>query len=232
LISPATQLGDVPKHVAIMMDGNGRWAAERGLPRSEGHRRGVEALRRAVRAASKIGVKIFTVFSFSVENWTRPVAEVGDLMRLLRQFIREDLSALAGNNVQVPMIGERSGLDPEIRALIEDTEVRTQANTGLLLLVAFNYSSRLELAHAARRIVYKAVAGEIEPSEVTAEMLDQHTFTAGLPDPELIIRTSGEQRLSNFLLWQAAYAELIFMPIYVQRQHLDASKNLAKFEHF
>jgi undecaprenyl diphosphate synthase len=205
---------EVPRHVAIIMDGNGRWAAARGLPRGEGHRRGVEALRKTVRAAGEIGVSILTIFSFSSENWSRPAAEIRDLMGLLRRFIRNDLAELHQNGVRVRVIGERDDLDPEIRRLLEDAEELTRDNDRLTLVVAFNYGGRQEIARAAARAAELVEAGQITPAEITAELLGQYLDAPDLPDPDLIIRTSGEQRLSNFLLWQSAYSELIFVPIY------------------
>jgi undecaprenyl diphosphate synthase len=205
---------DVPRHVAIIMDGNGRWAAARGLPRAEGHRRGVEALRRTVRAAADIGIGVLTIFSFSAENWSRPPAEVRDLMGLLRRFIRHDLAELHRSQVRVRVIGERDDLDPDIRRLLEEAEELTAGNDRLTLVVAFNYGARQEIARAARRIAAEVAAGRMTTQAVTAELLGQYLDAPDLPDPDLIIRTSGEQRLSNFLLWQAAYSELIFVPIY------------------
>ena len=204
----------VPRHVAIIMDGNGRWAANRGLPRVEGHRRGVEALRRTVRAAADIGIQVLTIYSFSAENWARPPAEVSELMGLLRRFIRHDLADLHRSNVRVRVIGEREDLDPEIRRLLEEAEELTRENVKLTLVVAFNYGSRQELARAAQRIAGEVAAGRLSTDAITPELLGRHLDTADLPDPDLIIRTSGEQRLSNFLLWQAAYNELVFLPIY------------------
>ena len=205
---------DAPPHVAIIMDGNGRWAAARGLPRREGHRRGVEALRRTVRAAGEIGIRILTIFSFSSENWSRPASEISELMGLLRRFIRNDLAELHGNNVRVRVIGEREGLDPEILSLLNDAEGLTRDNTGLILVVAFNYGARQEIARAAQRLALAVKHGEITPEELTADLIGRHLDLPDIPDPDLIIRTSGEQRLSNFLLWQAAYSELVFLPIY------------------
>jgi undecaprenyl diphosphate synthase len=205
---------EVPRHVAIIMDGNGRWAAARGLPRAEGHRRGVEALRRTVRAASDLGISVLTIFSFSSENWSRPAAEVRDLMGLLRRFIRHDLADLHRNRVRVRVIGERENLDQDIRRLLEEAEELTRANDRLTLVVAFNYGARQEIARAARRIADEVAAGRIKSQDVTAELLSRNLDAADLPDPDLMIRTSGEQRLSNFLLWQAAYSELVFVPIY------------------
>jgi undecaprenyl diphosphate synthase len=203
-----------PRHVAIIMDGNGRWAAARGLPRGEGHRRGVEALRKTVRAAGELGIGILTIFSFSSENWLRPAAEIRDLMGLLRRFIRKDLAELHGNNVKVRVIGDRAGLDPDIRRLLEEAEDLTRRNTGLILVVAFNYGARQEIARAMRGIAEDVARGRLMPDEVTADLVASRLDAPDLPDPDVIIRTSGEQRLSNFLLWQAAYSELVFVPIY------------------
>jgi undecaprenyl diphosphate synthase len=209
-----TAVFSAPRHVAIIMDGNGRWAAARGLPRSEGHRRGVEALRRTVRAAGDLGISTLTIFSFSAENWLRPAAEVRDLMGLLRRFIRHDLAELHRNGVHVRIIGEREGLDQEIRNLLEEAEALTSTNDGLTLVVAFNYGARQEIARAARRAAADVAAGNLALHQVTAEIMARYLDAPDLPDPDLIIRTSGEQRLSNFLLWQAAYSELVFVPVY------------------
>jgi undecaprenyl diphosphate synthase len=213
---PNTRIGEfvVPRHVAIIMDGNGRWASARGLPRGEGHRRGVEALRRTVRAAGDLGIDILTIFSFSSENWSRPPAEIRDLMGLLRRFIRNDLAELHQNGVHVRIIGEREDLDPEIRGLLEEAEDLTRGNTKLMLVVAFNYGARQEIARAAQRLAVEIAAGRLPASALTAEALTANLDTADWPDPDLIIRTSGEQRLSNFLLWQAAYSELVFVSTY------------------
>jgi undecaprenyl diphosphate synthase len=205
---------EVPRHVAIIMDGNGRWAAARGLPRTEGHRRGVEALRATVRAAGEMGIAVLTIFSFSSENWSRPPAEVRDLMGLLRRFIRHDLADLHRNNVRVRVIGEREGLAPDICRLLEEAEDLTRNNHGLIVVVAFNYGARQEIARAAQRLAADVVAGRLPLEGITADALGSHLDAADLPDPDLIIRTSGEQRLSNFLLWQAAYSELVFVPTY------------------
>ena len=196
------------------MDGNGRWAKSRGLPRVEGHRRGVEALRRTVRACGDLGIGYLTIFSFSSENWTRPAKEISDLMGLLRRFIRHDLADLHASNVRVRVIGERAGLDPEIGRLLTEAEELTAANTGLVLVVAFNYGGRQEIARAARHVAEEVAAGRLAPEAVTAEVLGRFFDAPDVPDPDLLIRTSGEQRLSNFLLWQTAYSELVFLPIY------------------
>ncbi|GAC1558460.1 MAG: isoprenyl transferase [Beijerinckiaceae bacterium] len=200
-------------HVGIIMDGNGRWAAARGLPRIEGHRRGVEALRQAVRAAPEFGIRYLTLYSFSTENWTRPPEEVSDLMGLLKRFIRNDLAELHSNNVRVRVIGLRGNLATDIGSLLIEAEELTRHNSGLTLVIAFNYGSRQEIAQAARHLAEKVVSGRIAPEDITPTTLANHLDTAGIPDPDLIIRTSGERRLSNFLMWQAAYAELVFLPV-------------------
>jgi undecaprenyl diphosphate synthase len=204
----------VPRHVAIIMDGNGRWAAARGLPRGEGHRRGVEALRRTIRAAGEIGIKFITIFSFSAENWTRPASEIGELMGLLRRFIRNDLAELHKSNVRVRIIGERKGLESDILRLLEEAEELTKANDGLTLVVAFNYGARQEIARAARAIAEQVASGALSAADIRVETIAGLLDAPDVPDPDLIIRTSGEQRLSNFLLWQSAYSELVFVPTY------------------
>jgi undecaprenyl diphosphate synthase len=212
----SVQIGNfaVPRHVAIIMDGNGRWAAARGLPRVEGHRRGVEALRRTVRAAGDLGIGYLTIFSFSAENWSRPPSEIRELMALLRRFIRHDLADLHRNGVRVRVIGERENLDGDIRPLLDEAEELTKENNRLVLVVAFNYGARQEIARAAQRMAAAVAAGDLAVGAVTADKLASYLDAPDLPDPDLIIRTSGEQRLSNFLLWQAAYSELVFTPIY------------------
>ncbi|HET9716352.1 MAG TPA: isoprenyl transferase [Pseudolabrys sp.] len=205
---------DVPRHVAIIMDGNGRWAATRGLPRAEGHRRGVEALRRTVRAAGEMGIKFLTIFSFSAENWSRPASEIGELMGLLRRFVRNDLAELHKSNVRVRVIGERSGLDADIERLLVDAEELTKDNDALTLVVAFNYGARQEIVRAARKIAESVQQGRIDVSEIGIDSFGRYLDAPDIPDPDLIIRTSGEQRLSNFLLWQSAYSELVFVPTY------------------
>jgi undecaprenyl diphosphate synthase len=210
---PATGgAGTVPQHIAIIMDGNGRWAAARGLPRVEGHRRGVEAVRRAVKAAGELGVRYLTVYSFSSENWSRPKSEILDLMNLMRRFVREDLADLHKANVRVRIIGERQALEADIRALIEECETRTRDNTALTLIVAFNYGSRQEIAASVQHLAGEVAAGRLKPEDITPDLIEQGLDTSDIPDPDLVIRTSGEQRLSNFLLWQAAYAEFVFLP--------------------
>jgi len=195
------------------MDGNGRWAAARGLPRVEGHRRGVEAVRATVRAAADLGISVLTIFSFSSENWSRPPSEITDLMGLLRRFIRKDLAELHKSNVRVRVIGEREGLDRDICLLLQEAEDLTRGNDGLTLVVAFNYGARQEIANAARRLAVEVAEGRLMADQVTPERLASYLHAPDIPDPDVIIRTSGEQRLSNFLLWQAAYSELVFVPI-------------------
>jgi undecaprenyl diphosphate synthase len=207
---PASKM---PRHVAIIMDGNGRWAAARGLPRVEGHRRGVEALRRTIRAAGEMGIRFITIFSFSAENWSRPASEIGELMGLLRRFIRNDLAELHKSGVRVRIIGEREGLEPDIGRLLAEAEELTKDNDGLTLVVAFNYGARQEIARAAKRIAPEVAEGRLKPDAVTVETVSGYLDAADLPDPDLVIRTSGEQRLSNFLLWQSAYSELVFVPL-------------------
>ncbi|HEX2256285.1 MAG TPA: isoprenyl transferase [Afifellaceae bacterium] len=212
-IEPQSAAASAPRHVAIIMDGNGRWALARGLPRREGHRRGVEAVRRAVRFAGKRGVEILTLFSFSSENWSRPESEIQDLMNLLRFFIRRDLGELKENNVRVRVIGGRDSLPPDILRLIGKAEAETRGNSGLQLVVAFNYGGRDEIVRAARAIAERAARGLLDPQSVNAHLFESALDTAGIFDPDLIVRTSGEQRISNFLLWQAAYAEFVFLPV-------------------
>ncbi len=203
----------VPNHVAIIMDGNGRWAEARGLPRVEGHRRGLDALRRTIIAADGLGVRFLTVYSFSSENWRRPTGEVTALLALLRRFVRADTAELHANNVRIRFIGMREGLADDIRALFAESEALTAGNTGLTLVVAFNYGSRDEILRAAKGLVVDAAAGRLAPEAVDEALFASRLDTADVPDPDLVIRTSGEMRLSNFLLWQTAYSEFVFTPV-------------------
>jgi undecaprenyl diphosphate synthase len=203
-----------PAHVAIIMDGNGRWAKARGLPRLAGHRAGVEALRKCVFAASELGIEWLTVYAFSSENWSRPKSEVSDLMGLLKLFIRRDLAELHKNGVRVRIIGDRTGLQPDIKALLDEAEALTALNRALTLVIAFNYGGRDEIARAARKLARSVEAGLIGADEVTQDMFADYLDTAGIPDPDLVIRTSGEIRVSNFLPWQAAYSEFVFLPCF------------------
>ncbi|MFN3461647.1 MAG: isoprenyl transferase [Oceanibaculum sp.] len=213
-----------PVHVAIIMDGNGRWAMARGQPRSLGHKQGAEAVRRAVRAAGELGVGYLTLFGFSSENWRRPASEIDDLMGLLRFYLRREIAELHGNNVRFRMIGDRSRLAPDIVALIENAERLTAGNGGLMLTVALSYGGRQEIAQAARALAAKVAAGEIDPAAIDEGMVADALETSGIPDPDLMIRTSGEKRISNFLLWQTAYSELVFLDVLwpdFGREHLE-----------
>lgn len=203
-----------PRHIAIIMDGNGRWAKARGLPRAAGHKAGVESLRETIRAAGKMGIPFLTLFAFSSENWSRPRSEVSDLMGLLKLFIRRDLADLHRENVRVRIIGEREGLAKDILGLLSEAETLTEKNQGLTLVIAFNYGSRNEITRAVKKLVDDVAAGIITGAAITMEAISARLDTADMPDPDLIIRTSGEMRLSNFLLWQAAYSEFMFLPCY------------------
>ncbi len=201
----------LPRHVAIVMDGNGRWAQKRLMPRAAGHVAGVSTVRTIVRAANDIGIENLTLYAFSSENWKRPVTEVGHLMGLFRAYVREDVSELMKNNARLRFIGNRSRASADIVALIDESEKRTAANTGLNLTLAFDYGSQEEIAAAARAMAQAAARGELDPETITTEYFSSRLSTAGLPDPDFVIRTSGEHRLSNFLLWQSAYSEFMFV---------------------
>jgi undecaprenyl diphosphate synthase len=203
----------VPAHLAIIMDGNGRWAERRGLPRQEGHRRGVEALRRTVRMVGERGIKFLTVYSFSTENWRRPATEVSFLMGLLKRFIENDLAELHRSGVRVKIIGARHNLPNDIKILLERAESLTEANTVLTLIVAFNYGARDEITRAVTSLAADIASGVMNPADIDEDMITRRLDTAGIPDPDLVIRTSGEHRVSNFLLWQAAYAEFVFTDV-------------------
>ncbi len=221
----------VPRHVAIIMDGNGRWAKLRGNPRTMGHRSGVEAVRRTVEAAAEIGIKYLTLYGFSTENWKRPESEVSDLMGLLRLFIKRELATLHKNGVRIRIIGDRTRFDDDIRVLLANAEERTQGNTRLNLTIALSYGARAEITDAVRLIAQKVAAGEIRPDAIDENMVEAHLATVGMPDPDLLIRTSGEQRISNFLLWQSAYTEFVFDQVLwpdFGREHLEkAIENFA-----
>lgn len=203
-----------PKHVAIIMDGNGRWAKARGLPRALGHKAGVEALRTAVEAAREFGLTHLTVFSFSTENWNRPQTEIDALFDLLRLFVKRDLARLHRDNVRVRVVGSRAGLSEDIIGLIDHATETTKDNTGLTLNIAFNYGGRGELVAAMREIGRMIEAGKIKPDQIDEAMISRTIWSSSSPDPDLVIRTSGELRLSNFLLWSGAYAELMFMDVW------------------
>ena len=211
---PLQQRPSAPRHIAIVMDGNGRWAAERGLPRSAGHKSGIDALRRAVKAAADQGVAFLTIYSFSTENWSRPKLEVAFLLDLLRRFIRQDVAELHRSGVRIKIIGARDDLEPSLVRLLEDAERLTDNNSKLTLVVAFNYGSRQEIARAAVKLAHAVTAGQLSAAQITPESFESFLDTAGMPDPDLVIRTGGEERLSNFLLWQCAYAEFVFLPEY------------------
>jgi undecaprenyl diphosphate synthase len=200
-----------PVHVAIIMDGNGRWAKSRGLPRIAGHKRGAEAVRRTVKAAAELGIGYLTLYGFSSENWKRPPTEVDDLMALLRLYLASEIEELDRNGVRLRVIGQRARLHPDIVELIRGAEGRTAGNARLNLTVALSYGGRAEIAEAARCLARAARAGELDPESIDEVEFERHLLTAGLPDPDLLIRTSGEKRVSNFLLWQCAYAELVFL---------------------
>jgi undecaprenyl diphosphate synthase len=204
--APASATGAIPRHVAIIMDGNGRWAKKRFLPRLAGHRAGVEAVRRVTRAARAMGIEALTLYAFSSENWRRPESEVSDLMGLLRHFIRSDLDELASENVRLRVIGDYRRFAPDLVKMVDDAVARTDGNTGPLLAIALNYGAQAELVAAARRCAARLAPDQIDEAAIEAEL-----ETRELPPLDLLIRTSGEQRLSNFLLWQAAYAELLFV---------------------
>ncbi len=211
----ATDIGAPPPpvHIAVIMDGNGRWAESRGLPRIAGHKRGAEAVRRTLKAAAERGVSYLTLFGFSSENWNRPQDEVGDLMGLLRLYLQSEIDALNENGVRLRVIGDRSRFEPDIVKLIDRAESDTAGNRRITLVLALSYGGRQEIVQAARQLALRAVRGTLDP-----DAIDETTFagaleSAGIPDPDLLIRTSGEQRISNFLLWQLAYTELVFTDV-------------------
>jgi undecaprenyl diphosphate synthase len=215
-----------PRHVAIIMDGNGRWAKARGLPRALGHRMGVEAVRRTVRAAIELGISYLTIYSFSSENWARPAAEIDDLMGLMKRFIRRDLADLHKSGVRIKVIGARDNVDTELLAMIDEAVALTATNEALTLVIAFNYGSRAEIARAAQRLAEQVAAGALSPGDIGPQRLEAELDTVGIPDPDLLIRTSGEIRLSNFLLWQSAYTEFVFLDAFwpdFGREHLEAA---------
>lgn len=203
--------GRPPSHVAIIMDGNGRWAKARRLPRLAGHKRGMEAVRAVVRAAPDLGISVLTLYAFSSENWRRPADEVADLMGLLRLYLRNEVGELHTNNVRIEIIGDYKALQPDLVTLIDEARALTRHNRGLTLVVALNYGAQDELVRAVRAIAEEARAGMLDPAAIEGATIDARLDTRHLPPPDLIIRTSGEVRLSNFLLWQAAYAELLFV---------------------
>ncbi|GAM99397.1 undecaprenyl diphosphate synthase [alpha proteobacterium U9-1i] len=213
MAEPAPTHAPVPRHIAIIMDGNGRWARQRSRPRTFGHGEGVEALRRTVEAAGDLGVQYLTVFGFSTENWSRPAEEVNALFDLLRLYVSRDLDKLVREGVRVRVIGGRNGLQRDIAEIIDNAEARTRHNDKLNLTIAFNYGGQDEIARAARAIAVDAAEGKISPEDVTPALFERYLDTSDLPTPDVLVRTSGELRLSNFMLWQAAYAELVFLDV-------------------
>lgn len=212
-----------PLHVAIIMDGNGRWAQQRGLPRLAGHRKGVEAVRRTVEAAAELGIQVLTLYSFSTENWKRPADEVQGLMGLLRRYLRSETAELHAKGVRIRMIGDRSALDDDIVELIDHAEALTAENSRLVLQLALNYGGRQDLVQAALRLARAVRDDGLDPAMIDQTMLSANLSTAGMPDPDLLIRTSGEQRISNFLLWELAYCEMVFLDVFwpdFGREHL------------
>ena len=205
--------GTCPRHVAIIMDGNGRWAASRGLPRVAGHRAGAQAVRRTIAAAIRTGVSWLTLYAFSSENWRRPAAEVFDLTSLLRQYLRSEIAELAEQGVRLRIIGERARFDTDIQDELANAERMTAGNTRLNLTIALSYGARAEIVAAARAAAVAVREGRLDPATLDEAGFASLLFTSGMPDPDLIVRTSGEQRLSNFLLWQAAYCELVFLDV-------------------
>jgi len=225
---------NLPRHVAIIMDGNGRWAQKRHLPRQAGHVAGVNAVREVVHQACDIGLENLTLFAFSSENWKRPPKEVGALMGLVRLYFCNDMDELVARGVRVRIIGSRRRVDEDIRKMIEDAERCTLGNSGINLTFAFDYGGQEEIAAAARELARAAAEGRLDPEAITPELVSSRLFTSGLPEPDLVIRTSGERRLSNFLLWQSAYAELMFVdtlwPDFGRREFLDALDKFSQRE--
>ncbi len=201
----------IPRHLAVIMDGNGRWAKARKLTRTHGHRQGVVAVREIVSNSIDLGISYLTLFAFSSENWSRPPSEIRDLLGLLKLFINKDLATLHKQNVRVRVIGSRVGLDDDIIALLDKAETLTVNNNGLNLMIAFNYGARQEITDMVRHLAKRVETGQMTADQISEAMVSQSLYTAGIPDPDVIVRTSGEQRLSNFLLWQAAYSEFIFV---------------------
>ncbi len=203
----------LPQHVAIIMDGNGRWANQRRLPRTVGHRRGMEALRSVLRMASQLGIRYLTVYAFSAENWSRPADEVDTIMTYLVRFLRTEIPELNQNNIQLDAIGQLDRLPPKAQKQLQVSMETLSTNTGLTLVLALSYGGRQELAQSCRSIAHKVAQGHLLPDEITEETIAQHLDTEGMPDPDLVIRTSGEMRVSNFLLWQISYAEWVLTDV-------------------
>lgn len=235
--TPASQLSaqgkaNVPAHVAIIMDGNGRWAKQRHLPRVEGHRQGAESVRAIVRAAGEAGVKYLTLYAFSVENWSRPKDEVDTLMKYLARYLKNEIGELTRNNVRLEVIGQIYRLPEFVQEQLEKTKAALAKNNGLTLILALSYGGRTEIIEAVRDIAAKVKAGRLEPEEINEQVITQHLYTRNFPDPDLLVRTSGEMRVSNFLLWQISYAELVVTPTlwpdFRKAQFLEALEEYAR----
>ena len=212
----------MPRHIAVIMDGNGRWAQQQGLPRIEGHRRGVASVRRTTEECARLGIEQLTLYCLSVENWKRPAEELDFLMHLLQQYMIEERTTIKEHNVRVSVIGRREGIPEDVLREMDKTVAMNRENSGLHVCLAINYGSRTELADAVRRIAQQVKAGKLDPADLTEQTLDAHLYTAGMPDPDLLIRTAGEMRVSNFLLWQISYAEIwvteLFWPEFDETQ--------------
>lgn len=225
-------LSTIPRHVAIIMDGNGRWAKERTFARIQGHRKGVESVRSAVRVSGEIGVQYLTLYAFSSENWSRPKPEIEALMKLLEEFLVKEIPELNDNNVQLHSIGQIDDLPARVQKQLEVSKKATAANTGLKLILALSYGSRPEIVKATRELAEQAASGKIKAAEIDEKMFGEHLYTKDYPDPDLLIRTSGEMRLSNFLLWQCSYAELVISPVFWpdfgKEQYLDAIREYGR----
>lgn len=204
---------ELPAHVGIIMDGNGRWAKKRGLPRSAGHTAGAQTFRKIARYCSNIGIKYLTVYAFSTENWRRPTNEIDALMKLFKEYLEEAIRDFKDDSIVLRFIGDRSAFSPELIALMEENEAESKDRDGMVLNIAMNYGGRAEMIYAMRRIAQKVADGDVAPDEIDEQMVSDHLYTEGEPDPDLIIRPSGENRTSNFLLWQSAYAEYVIMDV-------------------
>mgnify|MGYP001483853982 CR=1 FL=1 len=216
----------IPQHIAIIMDGNGRWAKARSLPRRDGHRAGADSVEECLKACGDLGVQYLTLYAFSSENWKRPEAEVTALMGLLAHFLKEKTPSLMKNNIRLQVIGQLERLPKRNQKQLHESIAKTAANNGLTLIVALSYGSREEIVEAARKLMEEAKAGTLQPSDLTNEIFANHLYTAGTPDPDLLIRTSGECRVSNFLLWQISYAEMVITPTFwpdFRREHLESA---------
>ncbi|MEN8189475.1 MAG: isoprenyl transferase [Thermodesulfobacteriota bacterium] len=207
------KLTRIPRHVAIVMDGNGRWAEKRKQPRLFGHKAGVDSVRDVVETSRELGVEVLTLYAFSSENWKRPENEVSGLMKILKSFLQGELDRMLRNDIRLISIGEREKLPDSVRSVLEKTIKKTSQNSALTLNLALSYGGRVEIAHCVSRIAEACLAGEFSPADIDESLIDKYLYTAGLPDPDLLIRTGGEHRLSNFLLWQASYAEIFFTPV-------------------